>query len=593
MKLRTTSPDPHRRLVLAAVSLVVVGATTCSTPAGPPAWSGPTLSETRDQLTVEQLASAEMPELLDMSYLAEPPWSVSGALAFEGSLSLGSAPLLLDFPNSRELYPGEDLFPQVTLDFVSDDGQLVPLDRRLIATDGESESQWDVLVGTGAVWKEPGDADTGEEWSRASFPLQLVDRYFNQVRNCVATFVYRAEEVSNLYVQCSQETADLRDEQVGNIQAMVPATYTPSTFPESADVLQAHALAVERRIPTRPLDEWDVEGELAETFDTTISTSASTSIGAIYSDGVLYVHPPMTRHGPYPYPDEMRHGVYSVTKSLAGSLAMFYFAERYGEDIFGALISDYVPAFAGLSEWDNVSFADALNMATGTRGGEEAALLYEPVVLADSAESAIENIAAFGNAPEGPGEVFAYATTNTFVVSYALQKYVEEQEGPGVQYWDLVRHDVLEPIGAGGFDLLMTRDPDPAERIPTLGFGARPTLDEATKVAVLISNEGQHEGEQLLHAPTVRKALGRDDWKGLIVDGKTRYRYSFWNRDIRTRPAGCGIGCITHAATMQGYGGNYIALLDSGVILLRFMDEFDEDIEDLVQRVERVEPSCN
>lgn len=584
----------EKRAVL-VVGVVLLGAvTTCRTPSGPPRWDGPTLSQTRDQLTVQELVSGEMPELVDLSYLAKPAWSESGALPFEGSLALSASALLLDFPNRRELYAGEDLFPEVTLDFVSDGGLLVPLNRRLIATGAYSESQWDILVGAGAVWKEPRDDDMGEDWSRASFPLNLVDRYFNQVRNCVATFVYQAEQVSDVYVQCSQETADLRDQQVGNIQAMVPATYTPSAFPESADVLQAHARAIDRRIPTRPLREWDVDGELAESFDTTITTSASTSVGAIYSDGVLYVHPPMTRHGPYPYPDEMRHGVYSVSKSLAGSLAMFYFAKRYGEDIFGALVSDYVPAFADLSEWDNVTFGDTLNMATGTRGGEEAALLYEPVVLADSAEAAIANIAGFGDAPAAPGEVFAYATTHTFVLSYALQKYVDEQEGPGVQYWDLVRQDVLEPIGAGNFDVLMTRDPDPADRIPTLGFGARPTLDEATKVAVLMSNEGLHDGEQLLHAQTVRQALGRDEGKGLRVDRSTRYRHSFWNRDVHIpRSSGCGTACIAHAATMQGYGGNYIALLESGVILLRFMDEFDEDIEDLVVRTERIEPSCN
>lgn len=584
----------EKRAVLVVGVVLLGGVATCRRSSGPPRWNGPTLSEPRDQLTVPELVSGEMPELIDLSYLAEPAWSESGALPFEGSLALSASALLLDFPSSRELYAGEDLFPEVTLDFVSDEGLLVPLSRRLIATDAESESQWDILVGAGAVWKEPGDDDAGEDWSRASFPLNLVDRYFNQVRNCVATFVYRAEQVSDVYVQCSQETADLWDEQVGNIQAMVPATYTPSAFPESADVLQAHARAIDRRIPTRPLREWDVGGELAESFDTNIETSASTSVGAIYSDGVLYVHPPWTRHGPYPYPEEMRHGVYSVSKSLAGSLAMFYFAERYGEDLFDTLISDYAPAFADLSEWDNVTFGDALNMATGTRGGEEAALLYEPVVLADTAEAAIANIAGFGDAPEAPGEAFAYATTHTFVVSYALQKYVEAQEGPGVQYWDLVRENVLEPIGAGDFDLLMTRDPDPADRIPTLGFGARPTLDEATKVAVLIFNEGLHDGEQLLHAQAVRKALGRDEGKGLRVDRKTRYRYSFWNRDVRIpRSSGCGTACVAHAATMQGFGGNYVALLESGVILLRFMDEFDEDIEDLVVRTERVAPSCN
>jgi len=36
-------------------------------------------------------------------------------------------------------------------------------------------------VGTGAVWQEENDG----EWSRASFPLSLIDRYMGHVRNCM------------------------------------------------------------------------------------------------------------------------------------------------------------------------------------------------------------------------------------------------------------------------------------------------------------------------------------------------------------------------------------------------------------------------
>ena len=361
-----------------------------------------------------------------------------------------------------------------------------------------------MLIGAGAVWFEAEDG----AWTRASFPIDLVDRYFNQVRNCVGTFVYRADEVSGTYVQCGQETADLQDEQLGDLRALVPTPHAPATPSAFEDDVAAHADAQARRHPTRPLNDWDTDGEIAEVFDEALWTNASTSVGAAYADGTLYVHPPQTRHGPHPYPAEMHHGVYSVTESLAASVAVFHLAQRYGPEVLDERVIDHVPALARGDGWRGVTLSHVLNMATGTHGGEASDQLFEPLVLADTREEAIANIAQLGDVPEAPGEAFNYATTNTFVLSSAQQGLVEEREGEGIHFWDLVRQDVLEPIEAVDLDLLLTRDPEAAGRIPYLGFGARPTLDQAARLAVLIVNEGEHEGRQPLHRATVREALG-------------------------------------------------------------------------------------
>ena len=53
----------------------------------------------------------------------------------------------------------------------------------------------------------------------------------------------------------------------------------------------------------------------------------------------------------------MRHAVYSVTKSMAGALSMFYLAERYEVEIFDALIPEYVPALRDHPAWQGVTFS--------------------------------------------------------------------------------------------------------------------------------------------------------------------------------------------------------------------------------------------
>ncbi|MGC9345015.1 MAG: hypothetical protein ACP5E3_20085, partial [Bacteroidales bacterium] len=239
--------------------------------------------------------------------------------------------------------------------------------------------------------------------------------------------------------------------------------------------------------------------------------------------------------------------------------------------------------------WQGVTFSNTLNMVTGTVGGEEGELLYEILIKARTAEESIQNIAGLGDAPGRPGEVFNYASTNLFVLSYALQNYVENKEHMDISYWDLVNENVLTPIGAEDFVLRRIIETDGSEGLPILGYGAWPTLDEAAKIALLISKEGNYKGEQLLHREKCREALGRTEWTGYSTGNDYRgkhYRHSFWAKDIRAR------GCKVNVTYMLGYGGNYIWFLPSGMIAIRFMDEYDLDFKDMVKGVESIRSSC-
>ncbi len=554
-----------------------LAATACRCP-GPPPWQGPGLTQPRTALTIDDLTQDQALPLMDLSFFARPAWAVDSPVPFSGSVTLSQAAMLA--PKDRDAYQGEDLFPALTIDFISHDQALIPMVQGVIDTRPDGDSYWDASVEIGAVWQEPDD----DGWSRASFPVNLMGRYVGEVRNCVATFMYDADRVSNTYLQCSQETAVLDADQLGDIRAMVPTTYTPRDFPDADAFLDQHEQAQARRVPTAPLSDVDVDDQIADHFACARVTSASTSLGAVSIDGQLYVHPPMTRHGVFPYPDGMRHGVFSVTKSMGGALAMFHLAERYGDDVFDQLIVDYVPALQGLPEWQGVTFSHALNMVTGTRAGED--LLYEPLELAPDKETAISNIAQFGDFPEAPGEKFNYATTNTFVLSYALDTFVRQQEGDDVHYWDLVQQDVLTPIGVEGFDLLYTRDEDPAERIPILGLGAFPSLDDAARIAALIADEGEFEGQQLLSRQRIREALGRTDWEGYKAFSGLRYRHSFWVDSVRTG------GCKVELSYMEGLGDNRIIFFPSGAVSFQFTDEFDCQFKPLVRAVERLASSC-
>lgn len=550
----------------------------------PASWDGDILTEPRDQLTVEQLQGEKTPALTDMSYFARPEWAGAAKHPFSGAIAFEDTELI--FPIERAYYPGENIFPGITLDFISHEGELIPIRNNIMISDIQTNSLWNVLVGTGRVWHEKEDGD----WSRASFPLSLTDSYIGQVRNCVATFVYMEDAISNVCVQCSQETADLNDLQVGNIRVMLPAEYLPGTYADSDSVIEKRKRLRSARLPVFPLSAIDSDHKIADYFEKSLYTSAPTSLGAIIMDEVIYLQPPHTRHGVYPYPEEMRHAVYSATKSMTGALALFYFAERYGDEIFDAFIADHVPALADHPAWQGVTFSHTLNMVTGTEGGEGGNLLFNVLIQARTAEESIQNISGLGDDPGGPGEVFNYASTNLFVLSYALQNYVEKEEGTGISYWDLVHENVLVPLGAEDFIMRRTIETDGSEGLPLLGYGAWPTFDEAAKIALLFSKEGNYKGQQLLSREKCREALGQTAWSGISTGNDYRgkyYRHSFWATDVRAN------GCKVDVTYMLGYGGNYVWFFPSGVIAIRFMDEYDLDFKDLVRGVENIRSSCN
>lgn len=549
----------------------------------PTAWSGVELPQPRQSLTVDELVSGKPQPLLDMSFFAKPEWAGKAEQVFSGTITLKES--TLKYPKEKEYYPGENLFPDLELDFITHRDELVPRQKEKISTRHWGDSYWDVVIGTGQVWHEPADGS----WDRASFPLTLTDRWVGQARNCVATFVYKLDTVSQVCVQCSQETADIDDRQLGNIRGVIPASFRATNFADSAQVLERHLKSQADRIPVRPLSALDRQHEVAAYFDKAKYTNAPTSMGAILLGDTLYLHPPQTRHGPYPYPADMRHGLYSVTKSMAGALSLLYFAERYGEDVLDLLISDYVPALADHDGWRGVTFAHTLNMVTGTDGGEDAARLFGTLIVAETAEEAIRNIAGLGDLPAPPGQQFHYASTNLFVLSCALQGLVAEKEGPGVYYWDLIHEHVLVPIGAGHFSVLHTMEDQEAKGLPILAYGALPTIDEAAKIARLFANAGQHDGRQILLRKGVQEIFGQTDWPGHSTGNDHRgqtYRHSFWSKDLKTGR------CTITATYMLGFGENYVVFLPSGAIIFRFLDEHDLNIDQLIRRVEKLESSC-
>src|SRR3972149_2181247 len=85
----------------------------------------------------------------------------------------------------------------------------------------------------------------------------------------------------------------------------------------------------------------------------------------------FYMPPCQTRYGAFPYCRAMRHGSFSVSKSMGAAIALLRLAEKYGEGVFDLIITDFVRAPDNTSGWSCVTFGDALNMDTGIGDGPD------------------------------------------------------------------------------------------------------------------------------------------------------------------------------------------------------------------------------
>ena len=539
-------------------------AVTSSAPAG----------DYRDHLTAEELLKGEHQSSHPVHNAYFTPHAGSGEALhdFSGTLTIAEAKIAgRRFGTAAIRNFG--MFPALKVDFFSHKGHLVPTARdRLLRGSGA----WNIVLGPGRIWSEPGDRG----YSRASFPFTLVGSLAGRTHNGIATFLFNEKHVSVLRFQIVQEAAP-RAKFDGWGQAAM--TYAPVPLPGKAAEIGRFAAELARRTPIRPWAdlEQSYDPQELDRIDDTANRKNITLSGLIIDDAV-YARGCRSRWGDYPYCEQMRHGVYSVSKSLGALVAMLRLAQKYGEGVFDLRITDYVDIDSRHNGWRDVTFGDALNMATGIGDLEPKRIsdyvetdstgLAAEIFTARTANEKLKLIASFGNYPWGPGEVFRYRSSDTFVLTMAMDHFIKSQEGPRADLWNLITREVLRPIGIDHMPLLRTSEPDGARGIPLLDIGMLPTLDEVAKLVKLLRGGGRHRGEQILSATKLDEALGTAIPQGLstgwsIKDGETYYHMSLWLHPFKAQS-----GKQVRIPAMSGAGGNYLIFNPNGITAFRFAD---------------------
>lgn len=400
-------------------------------------------------------------------------------------------------------------FPGVSVQVFTSGDRLIPVTRDIIWAG--NTYRWNIIFSPGRVWSEPGDNGL----SRASFPFVLVKRWPETAHHGLATFLFDDNKVSPLSFQITSKFY------TSKAWGRMPISLSRGEIKDRERVEAEYAFEIEQRLPTRPLAELATEfGNQGQEALRLWPEFENESVSGVLIEGVIYFGGCQTRFGPYPYCEEMRHSVYSMSKSLGALVAMLRLAHKYGDQVFDLKIKDYVDVPI------ETTFGDSLNMTI------------------DGA--------------------FLYADTVTNRLAMAMDRFLKSREGPDANIWDMVVEEVFRPIGVVHAPVIHIFTRDGSREYPILSSEMFPTLHDIVKIALLVQNGGRHRDSQLLSARKIREALYRTEIRGAAVpnahNAEVSYFMSLWQ--VPTELDNCTI----NVSLMSGVGGKIAVLLPSGTV---------------------------
>ncbi len=372
----------------------------------------------------------------------------------------------------QELATSTAHFPAITAQFVMDDNVLLPTEhgRLLMSQDGA----WYIILSPGRAWHEPADGD----WSRGAFAFTLTGVSSYAAHYGVATFLFNDNTVSQIRIQIAQETANWAQYDVwGQTKVM----FVPGSVAGARSARDDYARQMESRLNVRPWSELAAKHwRSLESFDGK-GNRHNIAVSGLMVDDTFYLRPCRTRAGLHPYCRDMRFGVFSISKSLGAAISMLWLAQKYGPQIFDERITDHVSIPAQHDGWNNVTFGNALDMASGI--GNVMPFRVDRYVEADqtaignrvwrtrSIREKLDAIAAFKNYPWGPGEVTRYRSTDTTALTAAMESYLRSREGPEADLWQSLTRDVFAPLGINRLPVRRSIEPNGRPGTPLLAGG--------------------------------------------------------------------------------------------------------------------------
>lgn len=490
--------------------------------------------------------------------------------------------------------------------FVQHGSHLIPTVRGLQSPGEEVAGSWrgsqdyNIIWGIGRAWSETSDVLGADSASRASVPFTLVNQEENCSFNGLLTFLFTDTGVSRVHYQVASETCAYFK---GNMWGNLPGVHTGDEVdPAAAEAIRvAYNDEVQQRMPTKPIAQLaiDYPGFDLSAFDAGTTPAHTTAYGFVYK-GVNYVSDCVVRTsndagdaaGVHPFCDQVHLPSYSTAKSIFVGGALLRLAEKFGVGVYEERVSDWVPELAEVSSWDDVTFNDIVDMATGhydssgNQVDEAGARMAEFFSFTNRTRASVMNEATGFPSVEAPGQRWVYHSSDSFILAAAMDAYLKGQTGGNGDIYAMLFDEVLAPIGVSPDSQTTERtklaDAAAGNRqnpsgIPWGGYGLWWNQDNLAKIGDFFTNSGGAlNGTQLLEQTGFVAAMQRDEAdRGFNTAGEIfQYNNGFWARPFNAVD-NAEFTTDFYVPFMSGYGGITVAHMPNCSTFYRVSDGYE------------------
>jgi hypothetical protein len=551
----------------------------------------------RSQLSYNTLMNGSDPgSLVDMSAYTVPPNAAQPDQLFEGSLQITGEATGGGFDEIKDTFryttngdATRKHLPEFDFEFVQTGTHLIPVER---GTMTDNHPEWEYILEAGRVWKE--NSDNG--FNRASLPFTLHQKNANCMHNGVMSFLFKDDgSTSKVAYQISSETCLYYK---FDMWGLLSAGYTPSAVSMAADVRADYQDEVNNRMPVKPISELatDYPGTDPSQFGSTAETDPDhvTVFGFIIG-GVHYMGGCETRNGTYPYCESLNIPSYSTAKSVFAGLSLMRMEKKHpgfmNNDIAGN-VSDC----AANGNWNDVSFADTIDMGTGNYGSalymsDEGRSHTNGLFLTLSHADKINYSCSQYSRKVSPGTNWVYHTSDTYILGTAMNDELKALEGSGKDIFDdILVNEILAPIGTSPSSWVSRRTYDSVQQ-PFSGWGMTYLPDDVAKIGQFMNmDDGMINGQATFDANEFNAAMQRDPSdRGLDPLADFKYNNGLWAHEIKTN-----INCSSDVWVpfMSGYGGISVMLFPNDTVYYMFSDDDTYLWMDAAQESNQIQSMC-
>ncbi|NNE06612.1 MAG: choice-of-anchor D domain-containing protein [Xanthomonadales bacterium] len=532
----------------------------------------------RNLLTYNTLINGSDPgNRVDLSAYTLPANAAQPDHQFEGSLELFGEASGGDFDEIKDTFRytnnGDSTrkhLPEFNFEYVQTGTHLFPVER---GTMTDNHPEWEYILEAGRVWKENGD----NGYSRASIPFTLHQKNANCMHNGVMTFLFKDDgSTSRLAYQVSSETClYFKFDMWGSLAA----SYTPASV-SNADGLRADYQAeVNGRMPVKPISDLaiDYPGSDPSQFGSAAETDPEhmTLFGFII-DGTHYTGGCNTRHGAYPYCDNLDLPSYSAAKSIFAGLALMRMEFKY-PGFMSSDVASQVSDCATDGNWGDVQYRHVIDMGTGNYGSalymsDEGRSHTDNLFLPLDHASKISYSCTQYSRKASPGTQWVYHTSDTYILGTAMNAHLKSLEGSTKDIFaDTLVGEILGPLGTSPSSHVSRRTYDSVQQ-PFTGWGMTLLRDDVARITEFMNvDDGHINGQSVVDGFEFDAAMQRDPSdRGLDPLADFKYNNGLWAHEIKAN-----VGCASDVWVpfMSGYGGITVLMLPNDTAYYVFSDD--------------------